>query len=113
VPTFCAGQDTRKPLTSTFTSEVVHMCPSTAELGLRRRAPAERVKAAEAVCATAADRHAIAARDAAPHAATVESLQSDVERIERELRGARLRDRFDQLRRQPPSRSLGRAPLGR
>lgn len=80
---------------------------------LRRRGPAERIKAAEAVCATAADRHAIAARDSAPHVATVESLRSDVERIERELRSARLRDRFDQLQRQPPSRSLGRAPLGR
>jgi hypothetical protein len=80
---------------------------------LRRRGPAERVKAAEAVCATATDRHAVAARDAAPHVATVESLQSDAERIERELRSARLRDRFDQLQRQPPSRSLGRAPLGR
>lgn len=37
----------------------------------------------------------------------------DVKRIERELRSARLRYRFDQLERQPPSGSLGRAPLGR
>jgi len=39
--------------------------------------------------------------------------RADVERIDRELRSARLGDRFDQLERQPPSRSLGRAPLGR
>jgi hypothetical protein len=80
---------------------------------LRRRGPVERVKVAEASYATAADRRADAAREAAPHVATVEALRADVERIERELRSARLRDRFDQLERQPPSRSLGRAPLGR
>jgi conjugative relaxase-like TrwC/TraI family protein len=80
---------------------------------LRRRAPAERVKAAEASYVSAADLHAVAARNAAPHVATVERLQADIERIERELRSARLRDRFDHLERQPPSRSLGRAPLGR
>jgi len=80
---------------------------------LRRRGPAERVKAAEASYATAADRHAEAAREASPHVAAVEALCADVERIDRELRSARLRERFDQLERQPPSRSLGRAPLGR
>lgn len=80
---------------------------------LRRRGPAERVKAAQVAYATAADRHDIAARDAAPHVAAVEALRSDIERVERELRSARLRERFDQLERQPPSRSLGRAPLGR
>ena len=80
---------------------------------LRRRRPAERVRIAEAACAAAADRHALAGRDAAPHVATVETLRVDVERVERELRSARLRDRFDQLERRPPSRSLGRAPLSR
>ncbi|HVE45895.1 MAG TPA: MobF family relaxase [Acidimicrobiales bacterium] len=80
---------------------------------LRRRGPAERVKTAEIAYTTAADRHDVAAGDAAPHVAAVEALQSEVERVERELRSARLRDRFDQLEKQPPSRSLGRAPLGR
>jgi hypothetical protein len=80
---------------------------------LRRRAPAERVKTAEAKYATAADRRADAAREAAPHIAAVEALRADVERLDRELRSARLRDRFDALERPPQSRSLGRAPLGR
>jgi conjugative relaxase-like TrwC/TraI family protein len=81
---------------------------------LRRRGSAERVRAAEASYATAVDRHAVAAREAAPQAAAVGSLQADLVRIDRELRSARLRDRFDQLERQPPSRSLGRTPgLGR
>lgn len=80
---------------------------------LRRRGANERVKTAEVAYETAADRHAVAARDAAPHEAAVEALQAEVERVERELRSTRLHDRFDQLERQPPSRSLGRAPLGR
>lgn len=80
---------------------------------LRRRAPSARVRAAAAAYATAADRHAVAAREAEPHLAAVEALQAEVERIDRELRSARLRDRFDQLERQPPSRTLGRATLGR
>jgi conjugative relaxase-like TrwC/TraI family protein len=80
---------------------------------LRRRAPAERVRSAEASCATAADRREVAARNAAPHTAAVDALRAEVERLDRELRSARLRDRFDALERQPPSRSLGRAPLGR
>lgn len=80
---------------------------------LRRRGPAERVKTAEHAYATAADRYAVAAQAAAPHSAAVEARQVEVDHAERSLSAARLKDRLDCLEMEPPSRSVGRAPLGR
>ena len=76
----------------------------------RRRGPGLRVRAAEAVLLTATDCHALATRDAAPHTAEVDARLADVERAERAVSAARMRDRLDRFASQPPSRSLDRAP---
>ncbi|MGQ0618195.1 MAG: ATP-dependent DNA helicase [Acidimicrobiia bacterium] len=77
---------------------------------LRRRGPTERVKAAAVALAAASDRYAAVARAAAPFTSEIEARKSDVERAERAVSAARLRDRLDRLATQRPARSLGRAP---
>lgn len=64
---------------------------------LRRCGPSERLKAAEAALADAADRHAAVARAAAPYTAEIEAREAGVQQAERALNTARLKDRLDRL----------------
>ncbi len=75
---------------------------------LRRRAATRVLTAAEARLVGAQEKLDHAPRDAAPHLAEIAAAADQLQSAERDLSSARLRERFDQLSRPSPQRTLER-----